>query len=134
MTSQITRHRHADGKRRPYIAAAVHGGVVYPCGQIPTDPEGVTPDALVDQVGVCFDNLERVLVSAGSSLGHLLQLTVYLADLTDFDRYNEAYLARMTGHSLPPRTTVQVAGFRGAKRIEISAIAAVAEAPDDGAS
>ncbi|GAA1789285.1 RidA family protein [Planosporangium flavigriseum] len=119
---------HADGQDRPYQAATVHGGVVYPCGQVPVRTDGVVPADFAEQVTVCLDNLERVLHAAGSDLDHLLQLTVYLADLADFDAYNAAYLARLRGRPLPPRTTVQVAGFRGGKRIEISAIAAVASA------
>lgn len=124
MTRSITRRDHADGKPRPYLAVTEFGGVVYPCGQVPTDASGATPESLPDQVSLCLDNLERVLHESGSSLGHLLQLTVYLADIAELDVYNEAYLKRMSGHPLPPRTTVQVAGFRGDKRIEMSAIAA----------
>ncbi|MGN6132837.1 MAG: RidA family protein, partial [Nocardioidaceae bacterium] len=57
-------------------------------------------------------------------LATLLKVTVYLADLADFDAYNDAYLARLASNPLPPRTTVQVAAFRGQKRLEIDAVAA----------
>ena len=50
-----------------------------------------------------FDNLEAALNGAGSSLSHLLKLTVFLADLDEFDEYNAAYLTRLSGHPLPPR-------------------------------
>lgn len=69
--------------------------------------------------------MENVLKSAHSDLSNLLKLTVYLADLDEFEEYNAAYLTRLSGHPLPPRTTVQVARFRGEKRIEIDAVAAV---------
>lgn len=132
MNDRITRRAHADGVARPYIAATIHNGVVYPCGQVPVDGEGRTPNALADQVRLCIDNLERTLISVDSSLHRLLQLTVYLADIGDLDTYNQAYLCRMAGKTLPPRTTVQVAAFRGAKRIELTAIAAVeARGADD---
>lgn len=125
MTGRVVRVDHADGASRPYVAATIHNGVVYPCGQVPVDAEGRTPEELIDQVRLCIDNLERVLVSTGSSLDALLQLTVHLADIADLDEYNRAYLDRMAGTSLPPRTTVQPAAFRGKKRIELTAIAAV---------
>ncbi len=51
-------------------------------------------------------------------------MTVFLADLDEFDDYERAYQRRLAGHPLPPRTTVQVAGFRGQKRIEIDAVTA----------
>lgn len=125
MSDQLIRMQHAAGGSRPYIAATVHNGVVYPCGQVPVDSHGATPEELAEQVRLCIDNLERVLVSAGSSLDGLLQLTVYLADIADLDEYNKAYIERMTGRTLPPRTTVQAAAFRGTKRIEITATAAI---------
>ena len=73
---------------------------------------------------VALDNLEGVLAQAGSSLAHVLKLTVFLADLDEFDAYDAAYRARLSEVTLPPRTTVQVARFRGEKRIEIDAVAA----------
>lgn len=124
MNETLQRIAHRDGVDRPYVAATIYGGLVFPCGQVPTRVDGSVPSAIADQVTVTLDNLERVLRAAGSSLDELLQMTVYLADLTEFDDYNAAYLQRLSGYSLPPRTTVQVAGFRGIKRIELSAIAA----------
>jgi 2-iminobutanoate/2-iminopropanoate deaminase len=115
-----------NGKQTPYSAATVHNDVVYACGQVPVDADGDVADDIGTQVRQCFDNLERVLTSAGSDLAHLLQVTVYLADLGEFEAYNEAYLGCLSGRPLPPRTTVQVAAFRGAKRVELTATAAVA--------
>lgn len=127
----IERHWHQDDKVRPYSAAAVFGGVAYACGQIPMLADGSTPSAMRDQVAAALDNLERVLAPAGASLATLLKMTIFVADLGEFDEFNEAYLRRLDGYALPPRTTVQVAGFRGEKRIEIDAIAAVT-APAEG--
>lgn len=124
MTGVELRH-HDDGRQRPYAASATFNNVVWACGQVPAQPDGSTPETLPEQVTATLDNLERVLESAGASLSSLLKLTVFLVDLGDFDDYNQAYLQRLEGHPLPPRTTVQVADFRGAKRIEIDAVAAV---------
>lgn len=122
----VARLAHADDKPRPYTATAEFAGVVWACGQIPADEHGNVPEAIGDQVTVALDNLEQVLTAAGASLSSLLKLTVFLADLDEFDEYNEAYQRRLAGHPLPPRTTVQVARFRGPKRIEIDAVAALA--------
>ncbi|OMH32562.1 RidA family protein [Tersicoccus sp. Bi-70] len=122
--SDVVRTQFADGRTRPYSASAAAGGTIFLCGQVPTRADGTTPADIAGQVRQAFDNLEAVLAEAGSTLSHLLKLTVYLADLDEFDAYNAAYLARLEGHPLPPRTTVQVAGFRGDKRIEIDAVAA----------
>ncbi|WP_405564888.1 RidA family protein [Streptomyces sp. NBC_01180] len=120
---------HPDGRPRPYSAAALHNGTLWACGQVPVTTDGDTPHDIGDQVRLALDNLETVLTAAGGGLGTLLKVTVYLADLAEFDRYDSAYLGRLADVALPPRTTVQVAGFRGAKRVEIDAVAALVPGP-----
>ncbi|QNE14468.1 RidA family protein [Pseudarthrobacter sp. NBSH8] len=122
--SGIQRRWHEDGKPRPYTATATYGGIVWACGQVPTKADGSTPESLRDQVNVVFDNLERVLADAGANLSSILKITVFLADLDEFDEYNAAYLERFGDCTLPPRTTVEVSRFRGEKRIEMDAVAA----------
>ncbi|MBE4720431.1 RidA family protein [Pseudarthrobacter sp. AB1] len=122
--SGIQRRWHEDGKPRPYTASATFGGVVWACGQVPTRADGSTPQSLRDQVNVVFDNLEKVLADAGADLSSVLKITVFLANLDEFDEYNSAYLARFGDLTLPPRTTVEVARFRGGKRIEMDVVAA----------
>jgi 2-iminobutanoate/2-iminopropanoate deaminase len=124
----VSRRSYTDGLPRSYTASASHDGVVWACGQVPRRSDGTVPDSIEDQVEVALDNLESVLTEAGSSLSLLLKVTVFLADLEEFGAYDAAYCARLAGVPLPPRTTVQVARFRGEKRIEIDAVAAVGEA------
>ena len=122
MTDAV-RREHPDGRPRRYAATMTKNGVAYACGQVPVAMDGSIPTAIGDQVRLVFDNLERVLEPTGASLATLLKVTVYLADLDEFDDYNDAYLQRLSGVPLPPRTTVQVARFRGEMRIELDALA-----------
>lgn len=122
--NQIQRTQFTDGKPRPYSATATVNNIIFLCGQVPTRADGSTPTDIAGQVDQAFDNLEKALLAARSDLSSLLKLTVFLADLDEFEDYNAAYLTRLSGHPLPPRTTVQVARFRGEKRIEIDAVAA----------
>jgi|AntAceMinimDraft_5_1070358.scaffolds.fasta_scaffold50352_3 2-iminobutanoate/2-iminopropanoate deaminase len=121
--NKITRLDHADGKPRSYPAATLLGELVFPCGQIPVTAEGITPETIAEQTVVCLDNLEATLIRAGSSLDAILQITVYLAAIDDFEAYDEAWRNRFGQFPLPPRTTLFVQGFRGQKRIELTAIA-----------
>lgn len=120
----IERLQHVDEKPKSYLAASIYNGVVYPCGQIPVDSEGNTPAGIADQTRVVLDNLSAALERAQSSADRILQITVYLADRADFEDYDQAWRGWFGDHPLPPRTTVFVAGFRGAKRIEVTAVAA----------
>lgn len=125
----LVRVGHADGVERSYPAAVVHGGVVYPCGQVPVDAHGTTPGSMVDQVRVVLGNLESTLRAAGSDISLLLQLTVHLLDVAEFEEYDAAYREFFGDRPLPPRTTVFVPAFRGAKRVEMTAIAALGASP-----
>lgn len=99
-------------------------GLIFTSGQIPGDAKGFVPESMSEQVHQAFDKLEDVLRQSGSSLANVLQVTVYLLDIVgDFEIYNAVYRERMLPHATPARTTVQVATFRGDKRIELQAIA-----------
>lgn len=126
-SSAVRRLEHLDGTERAYPAAVVHAGVVYPCGQVPVDADGVTPPALADQVALVLHNLEVTLHRVGSDLSSTLSMTVYLDDPANFAEYDAAYRAAFGDRPRPPRTTVFVAAFRGSKRIELTAIAAVSD-------
>jgi len=125
--SKITRLEHHDGKQRSYLAATMIGDLVFPCGQIPADENGQTPPTIGEQTALCLDNLSKSLIRAGSSLGSILQITVYLAEIDDFEEYDRAYKKAFGQLPLPPRTTLFVKGFRGMKKIELTAIAAKEE-------
>lgn len=128
--TEITYRKHSSGPVRPYSASATANGIVWACGQIPAAANGSIPSDLGDQVRAAFANLEATLTDAGSSLAHIVKMTVFLADLDEFDSYNEAYLDCFGTRTLPPRTTVEVSRFRGDKRIEIDAVAVVVEESD----
>jgi 2-iminobutanoate/2-iminopropanoate deaminase len=121
---QIVRLEHTDQASKSYHRATIAQGLVFPCGQIPVTADGVTPESISEQTTTVLDNLERTLLDCGSSLDSLVQVTVFLASQEEFDEYDVAWRKRLRNHPLPPRTTLFVSGFRGAKRIELTAIAA----------
>jgi 2-iminobutanoate/2-iminopropanoate deaminase len=63
-----------------------------------------------------------VLQAAGASLAAVVKTTIYLTDLKDFARVNEAYATYFTG-TPPARATVQVAALPKGAQVEIDAVA-----------
>lgn len=124
--SDITYLAHADGSSKSYVAGTVYRGLVFPCGQVPVDANGTTPEGIEAQTRQCLDNLQASLERADSGADRILQITVYLADQADFEAYDATWRAWFADCALPPRTTIFVAGFRGTKRIELTAVAAQA--------
>jgi 2-iminobutanoate/2-iminopropanoate deaminase len=68
-------------------------------------------------------NIATMLKAAHSSLEHVLKVSVFLADLNDFDAMNEVY-REFFKDNFPARTTVQ-AVLRTGRKIEINCIARV---------
>lgn len=69
-----------------------------------------------------LDRVEAALKSAGSSMEKVLKVTVYLADLNDYDGMNAVYQGRF-GPEPPVRTTVSITGIPDHTRLEIDCIA-----------
>lgn len=108
----------------PYSQAIVAGGLVFASGQLPIDP---ATGALLDgDIGAMtrqiFANLAAVLAAAGTSLDRVVKVTVFLADLNDFQAMNAAY-GEFFPANPPARSTVQVARLPRDARVEIEAIA-----------
>ena len=110
----------------PYSQAVAAGSFVFVSGQLPIDP--ATGALLEGDIGAMtrqiFANLAAVLTAAGSSLERVVKVTVFLADLNDFQAMNAAY-AEFFPAAPPARSTVQVARLPRDARIEIEAIAHV---------
>jgi enamine deaminase RidA (YjgF/YER057c/UK114 family) len=58
-----------------------------------------------------LDEMEKNLVSAGSSLEKVLKVNVFLEDIREFDRMNAVYKTRKWGSVFPARNTVQPAAL-----------------------
>jgi 2-iminobutanoate/2-iminopropanoate deaminase len=58
-----------------------------------------------------FDEIEKNLVAAGSSLDKVLKVNVFLEDIKEFDRMNAVYKTRKWGPVFPARNTVQPAAL-----------------------
>lgn len=94
------------------------------CG-LTLDEKGqvLTYDIEVQTRGV-LENLGVVLRHAGLDYSDLVDMTVFLHDMQDFERYNKVYAGYFANVAVPPtRTTVQVARLPGRNYIEIKAIA-----------
>ena len=79
---------------------------------------------IAEQTRAVLNNLQNVLEQAGLTLGDLVDVNVFLKDMSDFQEYNEVYSQYFSFADPPARTTVQVAGLPGNNFIEIRATAA----------
>lgn len=110
-----------------YSPAVKAGGFVFVSGQVPRDPVSgeLVGDDVESQTRQVIRNIERALESAGASLGDVVSMVVYLADVDDWGRFNTIYKELMSP-PYPTRTAIG-ANLRGIT-IEISAVAYVGTA------
>jgi 2-iminobutanoate/2-iminopropanoate deaminase len=109
-----------------YSHAVRTGDLLFCSGQLPLDPstgELVKEDA-AGQARRCLANLEVVCRAAGAGLGDAVRCTVYLADINDFARVNDAYAEFFPGDP-PARVALQVAALPRGADVEIDAIVAL---------
>jgi 2-iminobutanoate/2-iminopropanoate deaminase len=76
--------------------------------------------SIEEETARTLDNIRSIVAVAGSSMDNVVKCTVHLADIGDFDRYNEVY-ARYFPDIKPARTTVQSVLAEGIK-VEIDCI------------
>jgi len=119
----------APAPRGHYTQAVVHQGLVYVAGQLPIDPEHPDrpPGSIREQTIRTLQNVEAILIAAGSELPLLLQVTVYITDLSLWGEVNAAY-AEVMGEHRPARAVVPVTSLNKGSQIEIQAIAALRSA------
>jgi len=100
---------------------AVHHGVAYLAGQVPTD---ATQDA-AGQVAQVLAQIDALLARAGTDKSRILMCQIFLADLADFPALNAVWDAWVPAGHAPPRATVQAKLARSEWKVEMVVTAAV---------
>jgi 2-iminobutanoate/2-iminopropanoate deaminase len=110
--------------RVPLSQAIKIGDWVFASGQLGMDPKTgrlIEGGIKAETRQVC-ENLKAVLEAGGSSLGKVVKVTIYMADLAELMAMNEVFREYFPKEP-PARTTFQAAGLVAGARVEIEAIA-----------
>ena len=109
----------------PYSPAVQVGPMLFVSGQIGMDPQTgkFADDNIESQTKQALMNLESVLTKAGFDSSDIVQCSVYLKNMKDFQRMNLIYGGFFAENKYPTRTTVEVSNLPRDAKIEISAIA-----------
>lgn len=73
------------------------------------DDDGTIHRDISVQTEAVLDNISAILKAAGASLDDLVDLTVFLIDMSDYDGFNAVYDQYFDAETGPARTTVAVA-------------------------
>ncbi len=108
----------------PYSQAIRTDQLVFTSGQIPLDPAtGVlVSEDFQRQAEQVMDNLEAVLIAAGSSFDRVVKILCFLTDLGNFPIVNEVFERRLN-KPFPARSCVEVSALPKGASVEVEAIA-----------
>jgi 2-iminobutanoate/2-iminopropanoate deaminase len=106
-----------------YSQGVVHNGVWYFSGQIGLDLQGNMREGFDAQIEQVMSNIDGLLAGAGLTRDHIIKTTVFMTDLAQFGKVNEAY-TKFFQAPYPARSTVQVSALPKGAVVEVEVIAA----------
>ncbi len=107
----------------PYSQAVEANGMLYLSGQIAIRPEAgkIVATDIEGQAEQCCRNVEAVLAAAGLDMGAVVKTTCFLANISDFAKFNEVYAKHFI--SRPARSCVAVKDLPAGALCEVEAMA-----------
>jgi len=108
----------------PFSSAVKAGNFMFLSGVIGTDLKTndlVSPDA-GEQTRQCLEKLKLVLAQGGMDMGDVVNATVYLSDVNDYEAMNKVYSTYFPSDP-PARACVQVGKLVKGAKVEIAMVA-----------
>ena len=110
-----------------YSQGVVHGGLVYVSGMLAVTPSGEKRLGTVEEQTVqALENVEAVLLAAGSGRDLVLKATCYVSDIALWSRVNAVW-AEFFGEHKPARAVVPTRELHHGFLVEIDCVAALRE-------
>ncbi|QTY27721.1 Rid family detoxifying hydrolase [Flavobacterium sp. CS20] len=124
MTKQIINSNHAPKPIYPYNQSVKFGNLLFTSGQIALDLDGnLVQDSIEIETHQVFKNLKAILHKANLNFEHVIKVSIFLKEMSDFEVVNSVYSQYFKPENAPARETVQVAKLPKDVNIEISLIA-----------
>ena len=107
-----------------YSQGVFHNGVFYFSGQIGLDAKtGELAEGFDAQLANVLKNIDGLLESQDLTRENIIKTTIFMTDLAQFGKVNEAY-TKFFSAPYPARSTVQVSALPKGAVVEIEVIAA----------
>jgi 2-iminobutanoate/2-iminopropanoate deaminase len=110
-------------KGLPFSEAVRVGSILYLSGTIGMDSSmKLVPGGITAETRQTMENIKATLERYGSSLEHVIKVTVMLADMNEWAEMNKVYVTYFT-KNLPARSALGANGLAFGARVEIECIA-----------
>ncbi|MGE0816066.1 MAG: RidA family protein [Vicinamibacterales bacterium] len=106
----------------PLVPGILVGDTLYLSGSTGGDPVSgqLVAGGLEPEMKQIMTNVQTVLAAADMSLSDVVAVTTYLADMSDYTRFNELYRSYFPNGAYPTRSTVAVKELARGARLEIT--------------
>lgn len=99
------------------------GNMLYLSGQIGTDSTNkLVSGGIQLEARQALNNIKTTVEKYGSSMDKVVKCTVFLADIRDYNDFNEIYASYFRAHK-PARSAMAASGLALGARVEIECIA-----------
>ncbi|MEQ9439797.1 MAG: Rid family detoxifying hydrolase [Cyclobacteriaceae bacterium] len=107
-TKVIHPERSPDFVTGAYSDGVIIDGTLYVSGQAAVDfkTSAFVLGTIEEETHLTLRNIQSIVEASGATMEDVVKCTVHLADIADFDRFNEVYGQYFPGIK-PARTTVQ---------------------------
>ena len=110
-------------KSLPFSEAVRLGNVLFLSGQMGIDKSiRLVPGGIAEETRQALENIKATLEKYGSSIEHIIKVTVMLADMSEWGEMNKVYLTYFS-KNLPARSAFGTSGLALGGRVEIECIA-----------
>ena len=108
MDKREVKHPDRAASTGAYSDGVIVNGWLYISGQGPLDLKRgqVVSGSIEEETRLTLSHIGKILEGAGCGFRDVVKCTCHLADIRDFDRFNQVYAEFFSG-ILPARTTVQ---------------------------
>jgi reactive intermediate/imine deaminase len=111
------------GAKAPFSEAVHAGDFLFVSGQIGVG-DGATPeDSFKAAAKNAMDRISKILAAHGSSLDHVVQCTVMLADMKMWQTFNSVYITYFRPDHLPTRSAFGANGLANGAPLEVTCTA-----------
>lgn len=108
-----------------YSQCIEHNGLLYLSGQLPIIPESKKiPLEIEEQTKQVFRNIVKILTEAGSSLEKVIQVRIYISDISNWDKINLIY-SEIFENSKPVRSIIPVGRLHFDCLLEVEILATI---------
>ena len=108
----------------PYSQAVEANGLIFVAGQIGLNPQTrqLVSGGFQAEATQVMENIKAILLAAGLTMDDIVNTTIYLKDVSYFQKINDIYGKYFNGN-FPARTTVGVNNLPGGASVEIAVVA-----------